>query len=167
MQAFNFTYPFRSKTAGAAASAQKAYSLQYISLILIVLTFVIGVFMSGPVRVAKESAPVHAASMGFDPGVLISDMEYSDLFQAQAEISDNSKVAALASLLRSHDIDLEAEVYSGAGQEGLMLALERAQAIFEALVQAGVPSEALKIFAHEKHSDSQLRVRLYKAGPNV
>ena len=169
MQAFNFTYPFQSKAAGTAASAQQAYSLQYISLILIVLTFVIGVFLSGPIRAAKQSGLTPAPSIGADPGILISDLEYNDLFGAQAKISDDSKVAALASLLRSHDLDLEAEVYSGAGPEepGLMLALERAHTIFEALVQAGVPSEALQIFALEKSSGPQLRVRLYKAGPHV
>ena len=160
MQALNLEYPFHGPGAvGTPAwAARQAYSLQYISFILIVLTFVIGAFLREPIG---KTVQAEASVSSGDPGKLISELSYVDLFKEE-NYPDQSKTAALAALLRSHDIDLEAEVYSQGGGGRLREALHRARSLFDALAEAGVPPQAVRVYAVDHKSMAQVKVRLFR-----
>jgi hypothetical protein len=157
----------------------RAYSTQYVSLMFIVLTFVIGSFVTDRVQsepetpriiTAKESdmqtnkanparAPVQAAAIG--------KMSYHDLF-AHGESTLNPDVAgALLTFMRSHDLrarfEISADPIDGSGATaGLENAVARAVTLSQFFEGKGIPFGALDIIALPTPSDIQVRAQFFK-----
>ncbi len=141
----------------AHGKAACAFSTQYLSVVLIVLSFTIGAFLRGP---AKLPEPVAVAPQ---PLAAAMDADYTDLFEADSAELNEEKVRALAEVLQNHDLQAEISIYPVREAEKPMeLAVARAVALSIYLERQKVPPEALRIFAEGASGRGQARVRLYR-----
>lgn len=137
--------------------AARAYVMQYVSLIMIILTFVIGAFASQKIsekakNQVKQGAPrsefaVNVKDMTDKRDWLASVINYDDLFSDTGVTLDGQKVEALAELLKSHDINSEISIFSYGDTR---TALKRSLAISRELEDSGVPTAALQVLVKEQ-----------------
>jgi len=150
---------------GAAARVPQALSLQYVSLMLIILTFVIGAFERTPsapeTPVLVEEAPApEPAGLGTGPSPsawssprgALDTLTIERLFEPGGREVNRHRGEAIATLLRSHDllseIEVRADVFEGQG-ESIGLALRRGRTLAAWLSARGVPAEAVRIHVYD------------------
>ena len=157
-----------SSTAGSSASRfTHAYNLQYISVIMIILTFVIGAFVRPHGAAARGAVPPAAESGGQPPQIGV--MELERLFLNDGTLINPELLAALRSVLMNHDVNArfeifgERETWSAAMGGSYDLALARSSVLLRALRAQGVPAEALRVVAAPGTGGSQGRVEFYRA----
>jgi len=137
--------------------ADRAFTLQYTTLILIIISFIVGSFGSHPR--AKEGVkpgpqhPVEAAPEAPPPAPLILERAPSDtitiesLFKAASIELDANAAFAVASVLKSHDIDAEIDIVPDSmGDDDYRLALRQGRSLERYLAGAGVPRTAFRVF---------------------
>ena len=131
----------------------------YTSLIIIVLSFVVGAFQGTPSSsrtgsdpaevqskdpVAPSPAPVQRESIQHrEARPLLGTFDLTGLFRTPSEV-DESRGFALAHFIHNHDIDLEIVV---AAREGIEGALSRAAALSEFLFVQGISPEHAFVWA--------------------
>ena len=142
--------------------AASAVSIQYTSLILIVLTIVVGF--------SSVSKPQNLASalQVYPEKPPIGDYSYDDIFNSGGSNLENDRFDALAEILLSHDLYAQIDVFADFPKPALIrelndeqigLALARAMSISKKLIERGVPQEALQVQAVLKQSTTQVDVR--------
>lgn len=151
---------------GGADIQAKAFSVEYISLIVIILSFVLTTFSrqfipTNPVRFDGEVKSVPLARR-------IEMTPIRRLFNQGSAAVNSGRLEALAALLRSHDLTLEVELYSPPSEypgvvqgNPLALSMARSVALSRYFARQGVPSDAVRIIARGKQSRFQGRQRLY------
>ena len=136
-------------------AAMRAYVVQYVSLIIIILSFVIGSFsqqkLAAGRAVSQPSAePVRSTlpQARVDTRDFLKSqlrLEESDLPREQREVP--ARIEALAALLINHDVNLE--ISAGAGGDALQT-LESLAMLTRELQKSGVPSRALSAVVHNR-----------------
>lgn len=132
-----------TQSSDRSARFKRAFFTQYVSLILIVLTFIMGAFARQGLEEAKiESGSQSPAKTAAEdaPAWLVSRHHYRDLFSG-GDINIE-KASALAELLRNHDLNAEIEVIE---QPSLGLALRRSTGLLRYLLQENVPMHAVSV----------------------
>lgn len=128
-----------------------SYNIQYIALILIILTFILGAFISPRVKAGRQGAlPVQVAAAARQAPPSIGKMALNDLFQAASTDLNQTEIYALTKFLTNHDVDADFEIGAGLtdnDSQGLQLALARGIRLRNALQKQGVPVEAFRVFA--------------------
>ena len=130
----------------------------YVSLIFIILSFVLGAFAGEGFKQLQPSAKetplaVPNESPASFPQRLAGQMELTDLFAPGTAGINESSAAALVQVLKSHDINLRAEIYPDAGrslltdQDAFDLAVRRALSLTYYFIAEGVPRGALSLYA--------------------
>jgi len=164
------------EASGALASSpssedrQQAFLIQYTTLMITLLAFVIGSFAGAANREKqkiKEDVPVLKQ---LEPTVIVPTilsewrlspvkdrLEFSDLFQNKTDHLNSDKAEALASLLQSHDLFVEVEISwdqcpSGEDSNCLRKALKRVDVLKDFFSKNQVPSVAYEIFAKNSAS---------------
>lgn len=155
-----------------------AFTLQFTTLILIILTLIIGAF---GVRRSSPVMPPAPASRGLDESSkdvttvpAPSDTIFIEhLFRPASVEVDTAKALALAAVLNSHDIDAEIDVVPDSmGEEDYRLALRQASTLLNTLLDAGVPAAAFRVYLLDSttpewaaaDASETTRVRLYRSG---
>ncbi|MCO6430371.1 MAG: hypothetical protein J5J00_05870 [Deltaproteobacteria bacterium] len=153
--------------------APDAFSLQYTSLILTILAFILGAFASNAV---KHTAPLPQSPTGissrlvsFSAPVLeeLSTFNYNDLFIANGSLDAlGDSAAALLSILKSHDLRLKGELGVGESEpisgELLERSMRRAAMLQEYLEEGGIPQHAVTIYAVDTRVKHQASLTLFK-----
>lgn len=157
------------------SSAGRAYLIQYISLILMILTFVVGIFGASSIQKKQqemESAPPppqQIVSLPRPAPIAISDLSYADVFVHGSSKVNSQELEALTQLLQAHDLKARIELYAAAETSSalsdLSLALTRSKQTYQQFRNAGVPAEALHLEVVGASLAQQLRVRLYRSAP--
>ena len=131
---------------GASTARQQALFTQYITLMLIVLSFVVGSFALR--RLAPSGAPVRSAEAVANLPALPArdEIVLPDLFAAGRSTVNQARGGALAELLLSHDLYVEVELEAPDDSSGLTLALDRSHALLNFLEPRGVPPDAVAVF---------------------
>lgn len=138
-------------------AAEQSFSLQYTSLILIVLCFILGSFVSAKFR--------NQQSLGPEPTPPSGMMVYSDLFTTGESVADSDRVQAVAEFMENHDVRAEIAIplTDGEGSEAqLSLALARSVSIFRTLVKAGVPADSLQVEAGQGDPQHQIEIKFFR-----
>jgi hypothetical protein len=144
----------------SGSPAGRSFSTQYLSLILIILTFIIGIFSSNHLQKQRLTLPMEASRVALDslPDTH-SALEFNDLFGPGTAELREEKLTAVVSLLRAHDLDAEFLVRADEGMASReALALARVTTFLRALLAEGVPLHALSVVATEATDGPQVRM---------
>lgn len=165
--------------------SSRAFTIQYTTLVLIVISFIVGAFSGRPATSVEQpsTAAVAVASVvglaGANPtreveGRTVSDsIRIEHLFKPASVDLDSAKAGALAAVLKSHDIDAEIDVLADSmGEEDYRIALRQARALERFLRKERVPSSAFRVFVVESRvpewaaieTASSTAVRFYRGG---
>ncbi len=147
----------------------KAFWTQYISLMLVILTGVVGSFTSRSLAagagVPKKISPAPETRKTIKPQSIVN-FEFRDLFKQRSALLLTAKLETLISLLKSHDLLVAGEISVAgtevsSGQKGALL-IARVSSLSQALLKAGLPAEAVNLTSSEKSSDLQARLSIYR-----
>jgi hypothetical protein len=140
------------------------FFVQYTTLILIILTFVLGSFIRPQASEKQPDTPIITA-VESEKGLELTTIKYESLFGADNKINSDN-LAALESLLLSHDIDAEITVFGdqdSAGQGRFAVSLARSIALYRYLRGRAIPASALRVTAREGGGRAQAQAFLRKA----
>ena len=151
----------------------RAYQVQYLAVMLIVLCGIIGAFFSKP-RAVAISLPTSVFQDEQEQAQVLSSKVHSDLFDKESGEPNEGKLGAIAAVLLSHDVDAKIEIIRHPS-ESFEASLARSVSIYKFLMRASVPADAVSVFVSEsndsqldkdlssKSFDSAVRVELIKA----
>ena len=159
-----------SRTIGRLVARRKSFYLQYISLMLIIATLVIGAFLRGPTGtsdvIAGPTAP--AIPRRVPPKmVLVANLEYQDLFQETQAVLNTEQAEVLKQVLKSHDLSVVVTTFAPLEKDldfnsNATLALERSTVLFRFLIDAGIPPEAVQSRGSLEPSAVQTKLQLFR-----
>jgi hypothetical protein len=164
----------------------RAFTIQYTTLILIIISFIVGSFggrpahpkgslgndQGRPARVSSpavvQEAPVRREVEGRIPS---DSIRIEHLFRPASVELDRAKAGAIAALLKAHDIDAEIDIVADSmGEEDYRIALRQARSLVTFLRDAGVPALVFRVFVVESkvpdwaamETEDSTTVRLYR-----
>lgn len=156
----------RPSSPPSQAAPARAFSTQFLSLVLIILTFIIGVFASHQIR-TDSHAPGPEETQSSPKNFQIGAMSWQSLFDPGTATMREEVVDSLAAVLNAHDIRAILTVYGSDAEHKdyqLELALERASALYHYLRAQRVPAQALDVAAVEVQSTTQASVNFEHGG---
>ena len=140
---------------GQTASFRKAFALQYIAIILIVLTFVIGAFARQKseqvaaqvtTQVDTTEAQDKLAPKSTNPVPKpLGSLELSDAFVGETSDLNPDALRGVVAFLKYHDTRIRVEIPQGRLEYSL--AVSRSIALYKFLLAEGVPAQAAMIYA--------------------
>ncbi len=155
-----------------SSSGVKAFAVQYISIILIILTFIVGAFSSrigasagnNPDKVILAAEPV----LNHGPGPVVGEFNIAQIFSPGLAKVDETKTHGLSEFLLNHDLQAQVQVTSDSAEsigleatnQNMGLALARSVALYRHLLTRGVPANALEIWAGLGQSEDGIAVRI-------
>lgn len=144
----------------SGSPAGRSFSTQYLSLILIILTFIIGIFSSHHLQQQRLALPVEVPNGALDSfPPTHAALEFNDLFESGSAELRGARLSAIVSLLRAHDLDAEFIVRADEGMASReALALARVSTLLRALTAEGVPLRALSVVATEEVEGPQVEM---------
>ena len=132
-------------------STDNPFWVQYTSLMLIVLTFILAIFFAPDAfRKATRLEPIVTPRVG--------QMELSNLFNADDGAIDSQILEGIVFALSNHDLDATLYVYGPSREE----ALARSITIYKDLVGHGVPARAITSYGVTEDSPIQVKVEFYE-----
>lgn len=138
-----------------ARAASKAVMTQYISLMIMILTFVTGSFVTRAMkpedlRKAPPSFPLSKPSRVSSPSTIstsISDeLPLTEIFPNATELGSD-EADSLATVLRAHDVSLRATL---SPKKDLGATLRQAATFYNALLARGVPPATVSVGVQER-----------------
>ena len=149
------------------SSAGRAYLLQYIALMLLLLSFNIGVFGSASLKQERaQVAPLEAEQAPASTALTLTQQEYADAFVRGERSGAGGALDALAQLLREHDLSAQILINAAAERSSLesdlSLALIRARTLYQSLRGTGVPASAIHLLVVREPGVWQLRYTLWR-----
>jgi hypothetical protein len=160
---------------GKTVSFRRAFATQYIAIILIVLTFVIGTFARNKLATrpkVQEPPKVVVASPPMLPVVrtpssqFVGVLRVNDIFEQGSDILRPDMLQGLILVLKSHDLNARIDVFVEdiqAKEAGLQLAVSRTISLQKFLKSEGIAPENFQIYANPKLGDGSQRVALYRS----
>lgn len=140
----------------SAKATEQSFALQYTSLILIVLTFIVGALIR-PHLPAVQSQVGKVLQQNPEIGVL----SFSNLYVKDS--LDPSVPGALMAFAMNHDVHLQIDVFGDAErteEERMTQALSRSVTLQRHLIDSGVLPQALSIRSYSSSSQHQATVRI-------
>ena len=139
---------------------EQAFALQYTSLIIIVLCFIIGAF----VRPASPQVETPVDTQRHAPK-LLANVGFHDLFGSHSAAVEQSEAGVLVTFASSHDVVLEIEVFGDRDlrdeDSRVALSVSRATSLQRFLIDSKLPPGALVIRASSSISNEQAQVKVY------
>jgi len=155
----------REQTSAGTLPAARAFQLQYISLIMIILTFIIGGFTRRhlpSISSASTTAPDRVVEV--QPNWLHSTLQLNDLFIADTTTLNLMRADAIVEFLSNHDIDCTVEI---ASPTDLRVAIQRAAELDDYFIRQGLPIGSARVYAvrdYTRPPDYQARIRWAHSG---
>ncbi len=153
------------------ASAMRAFSAQYLSVVLIILTFIIGVFSGHHIQAAKVQQPQSQTKPEIvSPAIPVPErnfgsMNWGSLFAPGSAEFDAESLRPLTQVLRSHDILLRVTVAADES-ERIEIGLARSSTLLRYFLAQGIPAHALEIVASEEQRPWQVQVEFWREREN-
>ncbi len=148
----------------STATAQDAYNLQYVSLLMIILTFVVGALLR-----PQAPPPPKSPFENWDAAHHVGDISLAGLFLDPQGRFEEFRLAGLVEVLKCHDIDADIAVYPRldvADRTDSELARGLAQSVTLAryLEGQGIPAGALNVMARSPGSTrGEVRISLFRS----
>ena len=154
------------------SAARQAFSLQYISLIIIVLALIVGSFTGLNFIPAKSPPAPTPPQASQSHAEMQSVLQYSDLFLAHNTQINHLKAQALAALLLSHDLTAHIEINNGIclGIENeVCLALELAAGnkLKNYFIQQGLSLDDFSIFYSRDLEPNLVQIKFLEPAKGV
>ena len=126
--------------------------VQYTSLILIILTFIIAIFFAPDAfRKAEKQKPRIIPQVG--------ELTLNNVFIAESSDLKTDAIQGLVFALTNHDLDSQIFVYGDSNE----LALARSVMLYRELLKQGVPASAVTSYAAvSEERESQIKVHFYE-----
>ncbi|MCB0317513.1 MAG: hypothetical protein KDD56_02065 [Bdellovibrionales bacterium] len=137
-----------------------SFSLQYISLMLIVLCFVLGSVTREKI---KNNNPENSAESQISPDS--TALVFDKVFVAGKIDFSSDGIGALEMLLSSHDVGIEIKIGASEPSHSMSseeLAIARAVALHKHFEKIGIPKEAINIYTVPRLSEGQIHFFLSK-----
>jgi hypothetical protein len=145
-------------------SAEQSFALQYTSVIIIVLAFIIGSFVKPFLPPAEKEAKQVFVSVD------LADLKYDNLFfNSSAKLKTNES-EALAKFATAHDLNFNIQVYAdnnNSEAESTTISLARSIELYRFLLKQGVPYDAMHIIANTNKSEYQVAIKISKLTERV
>ncbi|MBX7139245.1 MAG: hypothetical protein K1X83_14820 [Oligoflexia bacterium] len=135
----------------------RLFYLQYLSVILIILTMIVGSFASNAIQQQGTVLLSQKVPEGSAP---IAGLAFDQLFIAGSGELRKENLTGLVQVLRSHDLDARVEVAAESGN--FELGLARSIALQRFLSGAGIPLAALDVRTVENRAPNLVYVQLRK-----
>lgn len=154
----------------------RSFSIQYLSLILIILTFTIGVFAGHRVQADKRAVQAAAkpamtssteSTMLVESGTPIGRMSLDTLFELGTSEVNADSFEPLVQTLLAHDLEANFVVASPGdavdSDSALAIALGRSAVLFRAFLDRGVPASAVQVLASDERDIPAVSVDFAKS----
>jgi len=155
---------------GLKNTLSNPFAIQYVSLILIILTFVAGAFTSEPV--AEKQSKLEESIQSEEPGQYkdslsgisreVAELQLPEFFNRSRASFNRERGEALDFVLLSHDLEGEFEIATESDESGrnneidfLMLSMLRSKELLRHFEEQGIPLSAVKIYVREGASVSE------------
>ena len=130
---------------------EQSFALQYTSLILILLTCIVGSFIRP--QLPEPSIEKEIATVAF------GTVEYKAFFKAGSDSIEQGAFEALVAILSSHDVHMKIATSGDINAERpIEQALSRSVALQRAFIRAEISPEAFSIVAKGSASTAQVKV---------
>ncbi len=152
-----------SKMLGEGLS-DRPFALQFTSLMLMLLTFIIGVFSSYHIAKKPEATPMTGETVGVQdsPPAMAQDIgltKFQEMFAERADGLNEGMFEAMLTVLRAHDVDAAVYVYGGESGD-FSLALARGMSLSRRLGAENLPAGAVSVIASPRAvSDAQVAIK--------
>jgi hypothetical protein len=133
---------------------QNSFFSAYVSLILIVLTFILAFFFRPDAFVTSNS--VASNLIGQNGNQISQELIIESPFQDSGQNIQLDSWAGVIFTLRNHDVDAEIRVESASDEEALVRGIE----IFKGLISEGIPASAVRVYGIAAKSNKVL-VKFY------
>ncbi|GEM_PF-3357497 len=132
---------------------ENRFWVQYTSLMLLILTFVLAVFFAPGAFVKTEQVKPRIIPQ-------LGSMEFSSIFEDSGSQLNKEELDGFIFALSNHDLNSEIYVYG----DSIETALSRSVVLYKQLINSGVPSTAAINYATvNEDSKVQARVIFYEA----
>ncbi|MDZ4785047.1 MAG: hypothetical protein SGJ02_03110 [bacterium] len=119
----------------------------YISVIMIVLTFIITIFFAtSSLKRTEEIIPILESKVG--------DMNLKGVFKEDSSELIEDSLSGIIFALKNHDLAAKITIF--ANSDGL--ALSKSMVVYREFLKSGVPANAANVYAQVENSDSDLKV---------
>lgn len=148
----------------STSAAQDAYNIQYVSLLMIILTFVVGAMLR-PQAPPPPKSPFESWAAEHSLGSLT----LTGLFLEPDGRFEESRLAGLVEVLKCHDIDADISVYprldvADQSENELTRGLAQSVTLARYLEGQGIPAGALNVMARAPGSSrGEVRVSLLRS----
>lgn len=129
------------------------FSVQYTSLILILLTFLIGTFIK-PEQVEAVHVPVVEAKP-----VSLAVFNFKSIFEEGAATLNQDDLVGISEVLQQHDVEAEVELFDSSAT----LLVARIMSLKTYFSDNGVLESAINITARQQEADMQLHITLTRS----
>lgn len=144
----------------------KAFYMMYLTLMLILVSFLVGSFVRKAVAQKPKAAPQAKSLEHKNPPETVSQPSDSftlaGIFISDSETS-SERIDALATVLNQHDITAELIVYSVGPEAMFEGALGRSATLLRELLKRGVKMDSVHAFASVEKVGGDIEVRLFHA----
>ena len=145
--------------------AARAFQLQYISLIMIILTFIIGGFTRRHLPSISPASPATPDRVvETQPNWLHSTLQLNDLFIDDTTTLNLMRADAILEFLSNHDIDCIIEITS---PPDLNIVIQRAAELDDYFIRQGLPIGVARVYAVRDYAGNpgyQARIRWAYSG---
>lgn len=135
---------------------EQAFALQYTSVIIIVLAFVVGSFVKPFLPELPTELPVKLVNKE------VGNLKFENIFKINSSSVNDSIVASLVTFAKSHDLNLEIQVYADANWPTKIspeqISIARSIELYRYLINQGLHPDSIKVFAQSKLNTIQAEV---------
>ena len=149
---------------GSQRNSPRPFLIQYLTLMLIILSFMVGSFVTKVTQEAQRAPLLKTAqNQPPVPRPALHTFAIERVFaEDSAEVSADT-IDAIRTLFMSHDLSAEVSVFADPGRSGfgaLNQAVARAFAFKRALEVEGIPAEAIRVFGRGEPLGSQAEITI-------
>ena len=151
----------RTSAVDGPVKNSRPFLIQYLTLMLIVLSFMVGSFASRSIVPDAEPKKPEIKPL---PPVAVDTFTLEDFFEPGTAVAREGKIEALQALFSAHDIDAQITAFSDgseAGDAALAHALARALTVQRALEIPTIPSAAVRTFGALRQHGQMIEIRLF------
>jgi hypothetical protein len=155
-------------------TTQQTFALQYITVMIIILAFLVGTFSSRSIKKKAEAASLAAVvEAPAQPEINLSDaraslkstLEYSDFFMAESSELISEKVEPLAALLANHDLIADINLNLGLCKKDnsdscFKREMKGAKNLSDFLLSKGLPYDSFEIYYAPELEGVQAKITL-------
>jgi hypothetical protein len=146
----------------AGKASARAFLVQYLTLMLIVLSFMVGAFVTKATNQELSKPSVAETKSAQDESSVIDSFTL-ELFSAGEVLVQEAQAEALKTVFASHDLNAEIEVSSDVekrGADAISQAMARALTVKRLLEVKEIPEDAIRVFGRASGGGTHAKISI-------